>query len=313
MSVGKVGLFDLAKDNWEMYIDRLEQYFVANSVKSELKVATLITVIESEAYELMVSLCTPAKPASMTCTELVALMQGHLNPKPSLLAERFKFRKRVQQNNESIANFVTDLKKLSKDCSFKGDSLKENLRDQFVCGLVNDDIRQKLFTEDDSITFDKAYRLAVAMEAAETNAALVDDCARNRTGDSVPTSAAAAVVHQLRATARSRPAGGSGRAADRSGGPSASSGAGSGKMRGHNKNYNTTSRIECKVCGSKHDGSTSKYKIYVCRICNKEGHLKKMCPKLRGDSTLYNVIEEKVSVLEDSDDNTVFDYFVYVL
>ncbi|XP_063371511.1 uncharacterized protein K02A2.6-like [Cydia amplana] len=309
MPVGKVGPFDLVNDNWELYVDRLEQYFVANDVKNEMKVATLITVMGGDAYELMVNLCTPVKPATKTYDQLVALMKGHLNPKPSLLAERFKFRQRVQKRDESIANFVTDLKKLSKDCGFTGDTLKDNLRDQFVCGLSNDDIRQKLFTEDDTITFDRAYKLAVSMEAAEVNAALVEDCTRNRSSDSIPASAATS-VHHLGRAGRGRAAADGGRAgagtAGRGkitigGGPSAMSGAGSGKMRGFGQNNNTDLYGVCKVCGAKHEADRCKFKKYVCRVCNQEGHLKRVCPKLRGGSSLYNVTEEKVVYLDHSD------------
>ncbi|XP_047997401.1 uncharacterized protein LOC125234995 [Leguminivora glycinivorella] len=310
MPVGKVGPFDLNNDNWELYVDRLEQYFVANEVKTDMKVATLITVMGGDAYELMVNLCTPAKPASKTYDQLVELMKGHLNPKPSLLAERFKFRQRVQKHDENIANFVTDLKKLSKDCSFTGDSLKENLRDQFVCGLLNDDIRQKLFTEDDTITFDRAYKLAVAMEAAEVNAALVEDCARSRTSDSMPASATTSVHHVGRAGRDRAAAPDGGRAtagrASRGkitggGGPSAISGADSGKWRGFGQNNNTELNGACKVCGAKHEADSCKFKKYVCRVCNQEGHLKRVCPKLRGNSSLYNVREEKGVYWDNSD------------
>ncbi|XP_063618681.1 uncharacterized protein LOC134791562 [Cydia splendana] len=313
MPVGKLGPFDLVNDNWELYVDRLEQYFVANDVKSEVKVATLITVMGGDAYELMVNLCTPAKPATKTYDQLVALMKGHLNPKPSLLAERFKFRQRVQKRDENIANFVTDLKKLSKDCSFTGDnSLKENLRDQFVCGLLNDDIRQKLFTEDDTITFDRAYKLAVSMEAAEVNAALVEDCARNRTSDSIPASATTSVHHVGRAgrgraaADGGRPAAGTtarGKITSGGGGLSAMSGAGSGKMRGFGQNNNADFNGVCKVCGAKHEADRCKFKKYVCRVCNQEGHLKRVCPKLRGSSSVYNVTEEKVVYLDRSDNS----------
>lgn len=116
MAVGKIGPFDVAKDNWNSYVDRLDQYFIANALKSEVKVATLITVIGNDAYELMVNLCTPEKPSAKTYSELVNIMKGHLNPKPSQLAERFKYRQRVQKQGESVAVYVSELKRLSKDC-----------------------------------------------------------------------------------------------------------------------------------------------------------------------------------------------------
>ncbi|CAH2073821.1 unnamed protein product, partial [Iphiclides podalirius] len=173
MAIGKIGTFDLEKDNWEAYIDRLEQYFIVNQVKTEIQVPTLITVIGGEAYELMVNLCTPEKPSNKPYNELVELMKNHLNPKPSQLAERFKFRQRIQHREES------------KNCGFR--DLAENLRDQFICGIGNEEIRQKLFTKKDNISFDKAFTIALSMKAAETNAALVEGCTRGRNaGDSIP-------------------------------------------------------------------------------------------------------------------------------
>lgn len=178
MAVGKIGTFDMGKDNWSFYIDRLEQYFVANDVKPAVQVATLISVVGSEAYELMVNLCTPEKPSSKSFNDLVKVMQEHLQPKPSILAERFKFRQRVQKSTESVAEYVADLKKLSKYCGFSVVNLKENLRDQFVCGLASDYTRQRLFAEN-NITFDDAFKLAVTIETAEADAALVE----GRTGN----------------------------------------------------------------------------------------------------------------------------------
>lgn len=73
--------------------------------------------------------------------------------------------------NETISQFVAELKKLSKRCEF-GAWLEESRRDQFACGLSNENIRQRLFAED--MSYAKAYQLACSMEAAEKDAALVE-------------------------------------------------------------------------------------------------------------------------------------------
>ncbi|XP_063616234.1 uncharacterized protein LOC134796931 [Cydia splendana] len=171
MAIGKLEVFNVESDSWSTYVERLEQYFVVNETKEEHKVPTLITVMGNQAYELLVTLCTPDKPASKKFADLVKVMSGHLQPKPSLLAERYRFRNRKQKTGESVADFVADLKKLAKHCVF-GTQLTENLRDQLVCGLCDETIRQRLFTED-NIAFDRALQVAVAMEAAQTNAAAV--------------------------------------------------------------------------------------------------------------------------------------------
>jgi len=61
-------------------------------------------------------------------------MKNHLQPKVSILAERSKFRNRLQEDNETITKMITKLQKLSILCNF-GNNLEEALsaiRDQIV-------------------------------------------------------------------------------------------------------------------------------------------------------------------------------------
>ncbi|XP_063539788.1 uncharacterized protein LOC134748884 [Cydia strobilella] len=131
MTIGKLEVFNVESDSWSTYVERLEQYFIVNETKEEHKVPTLITVMGNQAYELLVTMCTPDKPASKKFADLVKVMSGHLQPKPSLLAERYRFRNRKQRTGESVADFVAELKKLAKHCVF-GNGLTESLRDQLV-------------------------------------------------------------------------------------------------------------------------------------------------------------------------------------
>ena len=60
--------------------------------------------------------------------------------------------------------YVAKLKRLSEHCEFGG-SLKEMLRDRFVCGLRDQRTTQRLLTEAD-LTFHKAVSISTTMEAA---------------------------------------------------------------------------------------------------------------------------------------------------
>ncbi|XP_049886982.1 uncharacterized protein LOC126381553 [Pectinophora gossypiella] len=172
-SVGKLGEFEVKCGNWSSYIDRLEMYFVVNSVKDDLKLPTLIATMGEEAYELLVNLASPKKPKDLTFTEADDLMRKHLQPSPSALAERYRFRQRRQNVEENIAGYVAELKRLARNCKF-GSSLSENLRDQFVCGMRSEVIRQRLFAEDDDLSFSNAVTVASSLEAAERDAAAVE-------------------------------------------------------------------------------------------------------------------------------------------
>ncbi|XP_028172908.1 uncharacterized protein LOC114361890 [Ostrinia furnacalis] len=147
-------------------------YFLVNNVDDKLQLPTLISIVGEAAYELMVNLCSPKKPAEKTYKEVVELMSTHLQPTPSMLAERFKFRQYRQCEGQSIAQFVEQLKKLSRFCDF-GTELDSNMRDQFVCGLCSDGIRQRLFVEK-KLTFSTATAIALSLEAAERDALAVE-------------------------------------------------------------------------------------------------------------------------------------------
>ena len=81
--LGHVEPFNLQTDDWSLYIERLGQYFVVNDVTDDSKkVAILLTVMGSKAYELLHSLLAPEVPASKKYDELTAKLKNHLKPKP---------------------------------------------------------------------------------------------------------------------------------------------------------------------------------------------------------------------------------------
>ncbi len=111
----------------------------------------------------------PATPTSRTLAQIDEALKAHLNPKPKVITERYRFHRRVQQEGETITNYIAALKKLAETCAF-GD-LNITLRDQFVCGLTNEATVKRLLTEDDSLTHTKAFETALAMEMAARDTA----------------------------------------------------------------------------------------------------------------------------------------------
>jgi hypothetical protein len=80
---------------------------------------------------------SPNKPKEKSYDELCQALLGHYLPKPLVIAERFKFYKRGQNEGETIAEYVITLKHLTATCEF-GDFLPQSLRDRLVCGLRNE-------------------------------------------------------------------------------------------------------------------------------------------------------------------------------
>lgn len=90
------------------------------------------------------------------------VLHDHFSPKPIIIAERFRFHKRNQEEGESVAQYVAVLKKLSEHCDF-GIHLHDALRDRFVCGLSNESIQRKMLTEE-TLTFQRAVDISMSME-----------------------------------------------------------------------------------------------------------------------------------------------------
>ena len=111
----------------------MDQSLLANGIDDgKKKVTVLVTVIGQKAYALLRNLVAPTKPHEKDYDSLVAAMKDLLKLKPLTIAEWFILNCRRQQESESIAQFVAELKKLSqKTCDF-GAKLTEQLRDRLV-------------------------------------------------------------------------------------------------------------------------------------------------------------------------------------
>eukprot|EP00795_Rhopilema_esculentum_P012573 gene12573-3272_t len=167
--LGQVGPCNEGKEDWACYVERLEQFFIANDItEASKKSAVLLSGIGPSTYSVLRNLMTPDIPSSKSYDELKATLTAHFKPKTLVIAERFRFYKRNQHENESISDYIVELKKLASTCDF-WDFLSIALRDRLVCGLRSDTIQRKLLTEID-LTFDKAQRITVAMELAQKNA-----------------------------------------------------------------------------------------------------------------------------------------------
>ena len=159
----------MGSETWVPYIERLQQYFVANDIKGDDRQrAVLLGVCGASTYQLIQSVVSPAKPTEKTFEQLVTRMKEHYFPKPSITMQRFAFNSRSHKQGESVTNFVSDLQRLSEYCEF-GESLAAMLCDRLICGINNDRMQRCLLAES-KLSFEKAYELAQAMETADHDA-----------------------------------------------------------------------------------------------------------------------------------------------
>lgn len=260
-SFGRVEPFDSEIETWSQYAERLEHYFLANDVQDAAKKrAIFLTVLGPTTYSLLRSLLAPAKLTDKTFEELVQVLGIHFNPAPSEIVERFRFNSRIRKGNESIATFVSQLRKLAEHCNY-GATLDTMLRDRLVCGIQENNIQKRLLAEP-GLTLNKAMEIALAMETATRNAC--DLQSNTQSSEIFP-------VHKFSEKAYSQ----KGHLQQ------------SGKMnKGYNQKFQVGNQAntyikrdyKCIRCGSgKHAASNCPFLKAECHACSKVGHISRVC------------------------------------
>lgn len=88
----------------------------------------------------------------------------HFNPRPSKFVQ--KFNRRDQLLNESLAEYLAALMKLSEHCEFR--DLEEMLLDRLICGMKDERFQRRLLA-DANLTFKKVRDEVLADESANRN------------------------------------------------------------------------------------------------------------------------------------------------
>ena len=109
-----------------------------------------------------------------TFDELVNLMTNHDNPKRNPIVERFQFNMRYKKTGESVSQYMAELRRLSQYCEYN-DSLDSILRDRLVCGINHDRTQQRLLSEGENLSLQKAMDISLSLESAIRQAAAIQN------------------------------------------------------------------------------------------------------------------------------------------
>lgn len=166
--LGSMTEFHPKTDNIRSYFERFENYVDINDVPAEKKLKLLLNVLGAHAYEELKKIVVPALPTQKTYEEIRQLLESHFSPARAIIAERCKFNRRVQQENECVKDFITELKHLARDCNFEA-FFDDALRDRLVAGLRDEETQRVLFATE-SLTFELACKIALEKELAAQQA-----------------------------------------------------------------------------------------------------------------------------------------------
>lgn len=167
--IGDLPTFYSGHSDWQVYTERLEQFFEVNDIAgADKKKALLLTSIGEDVYKTLRDVCHPQLPKQRSYDELLELLNKQFVVRTSVFRERVKFYTARQYANETIAQWYARLKKLSLDCRF-GDRFEAVLLDRFVSGLRPGAILDRLCEEEagaDELTVQRVLEIAVNKESS---------------------------------------------------------------------------------------------------------------------------------------------------
>lgn len=155
--IGQMSELRLKDDDFNAWVERFELYVDLNEINKHKNKLMFLTLLGNDGYSLVRDLCMTKKPLDLSYVDLKQSLSDYINPKPNLITERYKFKESKQAVDESIIQFATALKKMSEFCEF-ATSLNESLRDQFIWGVKDNNIKKKLLSEG-TITFKKSMEV----------------------------------------------------------------------------------------------------------------------------------------------------------
>lgn len=169
--------YDETNESFDTYLQRIQNYLELRNITDDTPendkkaVQILISCLGPKLYHTLTSLTAPALPREKSFKELKSLLEDHLCPKPSEVAEQHKFSSRIQHEGETISNFQADLKKLTTNCNFicgdcKKSTINTHLRSQFIRGIRDSDIRERLLQQSPK-TFEDAVKIALTIESSK--------------------------------------------------------------------------------------------------------------------------------------------------
>ena len=165
---GQLNEFRPGRERLSVYLERFELYISANSVPEEKKVPLFLTVIGGTVYSLLHDLFAPESPVDKPYTTIIEKLKAHFEPKPvNILTHRYTFHQRNQGPDESIAEYVAELRRLASHCEF-GTFLEQALRDRLVFGMRSESTKKRVLTEKEP-TLKGAMEVALSLEAAQKN------------------------------------------------------------------------------------------------------------------------------------------------
>lgn len=303
MAAQRFGEFN-PEDDATIYLERLEQHFVANNVTDEkIKTGTLLSSIGTDTYKLIRNLCYPEPPKSKSFDQVVELLKLHYCPRANVWRERRQFYEIMQSENETVAEWYAKVRSMAINCDF-GAELKSILRDKFISGLLGGPVFDSMCEIEKDASLDNAVKKAMEKENSRSNqnggrdknlnyadAANSDSMIENDDNEDD--------IFSVRRHRKLRNYPREGRHVQQQQFQVGNTGSMTSGRRDQNfdsgqrreRSDMSTKQRKCRCCGDQHFEKYCRFNNAYCRLCGKKGHIRRVCQKNKQINHMENRYE----------------------
>ena len=108
--------FNAGVEDIDDYKERFDFHCTANQIADGRRKALFFTRIGRDAFLKLKVLVSPTPLSDLSLDQIITMMRDYFKKDTVEIAERFKFFKRMQQDNEGVAEYLAELRKLWKTC-----------------------------------------------------------------------------------------------------------------------------------------------------------------------------------------------------
>ena len=153
----------------EGWLSQLEDYLLVVGINVTLtddqKMALLRNCIGLQTCKIIDAFSI--KPS--TYKEMKTALINHFVPQKNITYERYVFSRCTQQPGENFCSYLNNLQRLAANCDFANSSPdtieNQRIRDQFIVGISDDDVRKRLLSEQ-KLTLDRLKKVSITMETS---------------------------------------------------------------------------------------------------------------------------------------------------
>ena len=102
--------FNAGVEDIDDYKEHFDFHCTANQVADGRQKALFLTRIGRDAFLKLKTLVSPTPLSDLSLNQIITTIRDHLKKDAVEIAERFKFFKRVQQDNEGVAEYLAKLR-----------------------------------------------------------------------------------------------------------------------------------------------------------------------------------------------------------